>query len=179
MSTSSEPAVTPTPNYSESSEFVLWSKYEDVAMHFNDLIIKLRTQALAGLAGVITVSGLAVNFVGKPTSHTEWEVLFATVLFLTLAWIALLLLDLFYYDKLLQGAVNALYQHEKDTQQRRSTDRRTDSPKHVDRSISTKPPTDCQVVLRIGPRGAAVGRCVHRLEMVVKSGKRRTDTGST
>lgn len=85
-------------------------------MHFNDLIIKLRTQALAGLAGVITVSGLAVNFVGKPTSHTEWEVLFATVLFLTLAWIALLLLDLFYYDKLLQGAVNALYQHEKDTQ---------------------------------------------------------------
>jgi len=118
MSAGSESPVQPgdPSKYSESSEFVLWSKYEDVAMHFNDLIIKLRTQALAGLAGVITVSGLAVNFVGRPSSHTEWEVLLATVVFLTIAWVALWVLDLCYYDKLLEGAVKALYEHEEETQ---------------------------------------------------------------
>jgi hypothetical protein len=33
----------------------LWEKYEDITMHFNDLIIKLRTQALAGVAALSTL----------------------------------------------------------------------------------------------------------------------------
>jgi hypothetical protein len=32
----------------------LWEKYEEITMHFNDLIIRLRTQALAGVAAVCT-----------------------------------------------------------------------------------------------------------------------------
>jgi hypothetical protein len=106
------PLVETAPSFSESSAFVLWSKYEDVAMHFNDLIMKLRTQALAGLAGVVTVSGLAVSFTGKAVTATEWEVLFYTIAFLTLAWIALFSLDLCYYNKLLMGAVKAIHKHE-------------------------------------------------------------------
>ena len=35
----------------------LWTKYEDIAMHFNDLLIKLRTQALAAVAALTTLSG--------------------------------------------------------------------------------------------------------------------------
>ncbi len=103
-------------NFSESSTFVLWSKYEDVAMHFNDLIMKLRTQALAGLAGVVTVSGLAVSFTGKSVTATEWEVLFGTSAFLSLAWLALFILDLGYYNRLLSGAVKAIHAHEDLTQ---------------------------------------------------------------
>ena len=33
----------------------LWTKYEDIAMHFNDLLIKLRTQALAAVAALTTL----------------------------------------------------------------------------------------------------------------------------
>ena len=54
---------TPTPptrpsDYSFDNVFKLWSKYEDVTMHFNDLILKLRFQALAGVAGLSAVAGL-------------------------------------------------------------------------------------------------------------------------
>ncbi len=36
----------------------LWGKYEDTAMHFNDLLIKLRIQALAGVAAISTLIGI-------------------------------------------------------------------------------------------------------------------------
>jgi hypothetical protein len=105
------PAATDA-DFSKTSAFVLWSKYEDVAMHFNDLIMKLRTQALAGLAGVVTVAGLAVSFTGKTVTTTEWEVLFCTSVFLSVAWIALFILDIGYYNRLLRGAVEAIEEHE-------------------------------------------------------------------
>ena len=37
----------------------LWVEYEKIAMHFNDLLIKLRTQSLGGLAaiGFVTLAG--------------------------------------------------------------------------------------------------------------------------
>ena len=35
--------------------FKLWSKYEDIAMHFNELLIKLRVQALGGLTISVTL----------------------------------------------------------------------------------------------------------------------------
>jgi hypothetical protein len=110
------PAAPTSPDFSKISAFVLWSKYEDVAMHFNDLIMKLRTQALAGLAGVVTVAGLAVGFTGKTVTATEWEVLFGTNVFLLLAWVALCTLDLGYYNRLLRGAVKAIEAHEALTQ---------------------------------------------------------------
>src|SRR5664280_1831888 len=33
----------------------VWEKYEDIAMHFNDLLIRLRTQALAAVAAISTL----------------------------------------------------------------------------------------------------------------------------
>ena len=116
MSAGSESPVQPgdPSKYSESSEFVLWSKYEDVAMHFNDLIIKLRTQALAGLAGVITVSGLAVNFVGRPSSHTEWEVLFNRRVLDNCVGCALVSTFAITTSSLRRGS--GIYEHEEETQ---------------------------------------------------------------
>ncbi|SRR6266545_7931028 len=111
------PSPLPPPDYANSREFTLWAKYEDIAKHFNDLIMKLRTQALGGLAGVIAISGLAINFSGKPSSNTEWQILFGTILFFTLAWVALWVLDLGYYNKLLLGAVEAIREHEDSTHQ--------------------------------------------------------------
>ena len=36
----------------------LWEKYEEITMHFNDLIIRLRTQALAGVAALSALVGI-------------------------------------------------------------------------------------------------------------------------
>jgi hypothetical protein len=63
------------PKYTERSDFALWDRYENVAMHFNDLIIRLRTQALGALAGVVAISGLAVNFAQKAESRSQWVIL--------------------------------------------------------------------------------------------------------
>ncbi len=38
--------------------FELWDKYEAITMHFNDLLMKLRTQALAGVAALSAVDGI-------------------------------------------------------------------------------------------------------------------------
>ena len=42
----------------DDPELVLdqWYKYEQIAMHFNDLLMRFRTQALAGLAGRVANS---------------------------------------------------------------------------------------------------------------------------
>ena len=72
----------------------LWEKYEDIAMHFNDLIIRLRTQALAGVAALSTFVGLFAKTDLGPFSYS-WE-----------------FLDFGYYNKLLVGAVAALLELE-------------------------------------------------------------------
>ena len=98
--------------YTETDEFVLWDKYECVAMHFNELIIRLRTQALGGLAGIVAISGLALSLAQKPVTRVQWEILCGTIGFFALAWFALWVIDMFYYNKLLQGAVDAIVAHE-------------------------------------------------------------------
>jgi len=85
----------------------LWAKYEDIAMHFNDLLMKLRTQALAGIAAISTLVGIFTK--ADPASvQSDW--LIATGIFGALAvfWLAICCLDLFYYNRLLVGAVTAL-----------------------------------------------------------------------
>lgn len=51
----------------------LWEKYEQIAMHFNDLIIRLRTQALAGVAALSTLVGLFAKSDLGPFSYS-WEI---------------------------------------------------------------------------------------------------------
>jgi len=103
------------PAYIKTAEFALWVEYEKVAMHFNDLNMRLRTQAVGGLAGVVAISGFAVNFAQKSGSDAQWLIFFGSLLFFMCAWVALWLLDTNYYNKLLVGAVKAIVEHEQMT----------------------------------------------------------------
>lgn len=93
----------------------LWAKYEDVAMHFNDLLIRLRTQALAAVAAL---SALVSIFTKTDPGylHVSWEI--ATTVFCGLAvfWVAIWAIDRFYYTRLLIGAVIALREIENESQ---------------------------------------------------------------
>jgi hypothetical protein len=90
----------------------LWEKYEDIAMHFNDLIIRLRTQALAGVAALSTLVGIFAKTDLGSFSYT-WEIAGFVFSGLTLFWIAIWVLDFGYYNRLLIGAVAALLELEK------------------------------------------------------------------
>jgi hypothetical protein len=89
----------------------LWEKYEEIAMHFNDLIIRLRTQALAGVAALSTLVGLFAKSDLGPFSYS-WEIAGFVFLALALFWIAIWIIDFGYYNKLLIGAVAALLELE-------------------------------------------------------------------
>ena len=104
----------PSP-YVQSSEFALWDKYEQIAMHFNDLIMRLRTQALGGLTAIVAISAAVLNLYSKPEFKVEWHILFGTLCFFVVAWLALFLLDFLYYTPLLEGAVKAIVEHEERT----------------------------------------------------------------
>lgn len=86
------------------SAFKLWSKYEDIAMHFNELIIKLRIQAIGGLTiiGTIATAAFRVN------NNLDAHILKYMFLVFCLVWFAIFLLDIFYYDRLLLAAVDQL-----------------------------------------------------------------------
>lgn len=103
----------PTQKLDDATSFALWSKYEDVAMHFNDLIIRLRIQALGGVTAVFALSGIAINIAGTSMTSEQLDVIFGTLVFLIFAWMAIACLDLFYYYTLLLGAVDALLEIEK------------------------------------------------------------------
>lgn len=85
----------------------LWGKYEDIAMHFNDLLMRLRSQSVAGIAAVSTLVGIFTRE-GIANIHMDW--LIATLIFvaMTFFWIAIFCVDFFYYNRLLLGAVSAL-----------------------------------------------------------------------
>jgi len=85
----------------------LWAKYEDVAMHFNDLLIRLRTQALAGVAAVSTLVGIFTRT--DPASiHISWQIATDVFALLIMFWVAIWAIDRCYYNRLLVGAVSAL-----------------------------------------------------------------------
>jgi len=98
-------------NSTDSEEFKKWVEYEKIAMHFNELIIQLRVRALAGVGAV----SVLVGFMSKvsPTGEYNWGLLFVALVALTIAWFAILVLDLFYYNRLLSGSVNAVLEVEK------------------------------------------------------------------
>jgi hypothetical protein len=88
----------------------LWKKYEDVAMHFNDLIMRWRLHAMGGLAGLVTVAGFVVG--DAATLAARYRAMLILTGVLTFAWVAVALIDLLYYRKLLEGAVKALVELE-------------------------------------------------------------------
>jgi hypothetical protein len=84
----------------------LWEKYEDIAMHFNDLLMRLRTQSLAGVAALSTLVGVFTK--GGPGTNTGWLVAGAVFTAMALFWMAICCVDITYYNRLLRGAVTAL-----------------------------------------------------------------------
>ncbi len=91
----------------------LWKKYEEVAMHFNELLIRLRTQALGGVATIVTVAGFLA---GRKETEEPWTVVSAVSLLLLLAWCTLWMIDVCYYSRLLRGAVNGLLKIERESE---------------------------------------------------------------
>lgn len=90
--------------------FEVWNKYENIAMHFNDLLIKLRTQALGGVAAIATI--VAVVSKNGPDSSFNWAIMAGVFFFLSVFWIAVWVLDFKYYNRLLHGAVDAILEIE-------------------------------------------------------------------
>lgn len=84
----------------------LWAKYEEIAMHFNDLLIQLRMRSLAGVAAVSTLVGVFAD--GSGGISLDWLVATGLLLAVTLVWLAIFCLDYFYYSRLLSGAVAAI-----------------------------------------------------------------------
>jgi hypothetical protein len=85
----------------------LWAKYEDITMHFNDLLIRLRTQALAGVAAVSTLVSIFTR-TDKSSIQISWQIATDVFGLLILFWIAIWAIDRLYYNRLLSGAVKAL-----------------------------------------------------------------------
>src|SRR5262245_32673852 len=87
--------------------YELWTKYEDIAMHFNDLLIKLRTQALAAVAALTTIVGIFAK--SGTDAKTNWEMVAFALLVIIVFWIAIWIIDFCYYNRLLVGAVKVLF----------------------------------------------------------------------
>lgn len=92
--------------------FTVWEKYEDVAMHFNDLLIKLRIQALAGVT-VLAVLASIVSNVKTYNFQGTWVIAAAVFGALLVVWVAIWALDMLYYNRLLIGSVVAIIDLEK------------------------------------------------------------------
>lgn len=91
----------------ESYKLDAWERHENIAMHFNDLILKVRIQALGALAAIVTVGGVLLK-PEAPSNQIPWGIITAISAALLAFWVAIWVLDFRYYNRLLMGAVDAL-----------------------------------------------------------------------
>lgn len=101
--------------------FQLWKEYEAVAMHFNDLIIRLRSQSLGAVAAFATLAAVVTKT--DTTIGLRWGFLTGAFALLSAFWVAVCALDLGYYNRLLAGAIDALLIIEKESQGSKEVDR--------------------------------------------------------
>lgn len=99
-----DPAAVPQPS-GNPGNFELWKEYEAIAMHFNDLLMRIRSGAIAAVAAVASASGV---FLKGDSIDKNWGTLAAVFGLLLILWRAVYHLDINYYNRLLVGAVNAL-----------------------------------------------------------------------
>lgn len=102
------------PTKLELHSFEVWKQYEKIAVHFNDLILRLRVQALGGVAAIAALAGLVLK--EHPSGLIGWKVIAVAFAVLIVFWIAVGLLDLLYYNPLLIGAVDAILEIESASQ---------------------------------------------------------------
>lgn len=89
----------------------VWWHYEEVAMHFNQLIIQYRLQLMGGFGAIGVVSGYLVGSkVEEPDVRRKLRALISTGLLMLV--VAAAYLDIRYYNELLRGAVDALLELE-------------------------------------------------------------------
>ena len=100
--------------------FDLWDKYESIAMHFNDLILKIRIQALATVAAISVIVGI-FNKTGSEAQSFNWVISAGVFFLLMLFWLAIWIIDFKYYNRLLIGSVQAI----KDLEQLSKTETHT------------------------------------------------------
>lgn len=94
------------------TKFDVWKESEGIAMHFNELLMQLRLRALAAVGFIVSLAGLA----GKTASgEINWIMMSVVLGVLLISWIAIFLIDNFYYKQLLLGAVDAIVDLEKTT----------------------------------------------------------------
>ena len=88
-----------------------WYRYEEIAMHFNNLIMQFRLQLLGGAGLIGTIASYLIGGKVKPDLQRHWITCVVSAgLFVLLA--ATASLDVFYYNRLLTGAVRALLEFE-------------------------------------------------------------------
>ena len=80
-------------------------------MHFNSLIIQFRLQLIGGAGALGTLAALIGSKITDPTDR-RWVITIAQLALLALI-IPAAALDLFYYNRLLRGAVAALLEFER------------------------------------------------------------------
>lgn len=90
--------------------FETWKQYQAVAMHFNDLLMRLRSASLAAVGAFAAIAGVVVKTDVAP--DLRWGTLAGVFLLLASFWLAMWVLDFQYYNRLLIGAVDALIELE-------------------------------------------------------------------
>lgn len=101
--------------------FDYWKESENVAMHFNDLLVRFRIQALALLVATGTILIFASRMIEPAKDATsavggEASLTVLTVGLFSLAfiWVIVAVVDFFYYQRLLEGAIKELLRIEND-----------------------------------------------------------------
>lgn len=112
------------PSASKDSQFQIWEKSEDVAMHFNDLIINFRLKALGAVS-------LSTGLLGGLTARepTDWRPFTLGAVLILACWLAVAAIDNLYYRRLLRGAVEDAMRVEKQSK------KRIDLSNAIDRSV--------------------------------------------
>jgi len=94
------------------NQIKLWYHYEQIAMHFNELIIQYRLQIMGG-AGALGAIGFFLAQADSITGPRRRYYRLMVSLFILIIVIGAFVLDVYYYSKLLAGAVEALLEFEK------------------------------------------------------------------
>ena len=92
----------PMPREPKFDTFEVWKEYQKIAMHFNDLLMRLHSQSLAAVAAFAALAGVILRTDVDPT--LRWDALVGVFGVLLLFWIAIWILDFAYYNRLLIGA---------------------------------------------------------------------------